>query len=320
MSMARPFAHSTAELVVQVVDAIQANPKTGGEFVESFCGLSQAQAKNALKLAVDLGLLISNKSLFEPSNPLVRFIGTPDETRKAALLRIVLESYHPFIVFRERLRATNSADQAALQTKALLDLDAHREEIKDTLISLGTYSSALVSQGGGRYIATPSDSGNPLAAVADAAQDEGAAELIIRNEIGERSDGLDRQEVIIPLANGLLQAKAGDATRAVGDAARAIESFLARLATRAGVSLAGASGIGQKLERFRAGNHLPKKTVEAARYLAQIRNAADHGVDVDPEVGAIWSIQPSTGIQYVFVACAFMRAVLEREANGRFVI
>lgn len=106
----------------------------------------------------------------------------------------------------------------------------------------------------------------------------------------------------------------------MGDAARAIESFLARLATRAGVSLAGASGIGQKLEKFRAGNHLPKKTVEAAKYLAQVRNAADHGLDVDPDVRAVWSIQPSTGIQYVFVACAFISAALEREASGRFVI
>lgn len=318
--MARPFAHSTAELVVQVVDAVQANRKTRVEFVESFCALSQVQAESALKLAVDLGLLTSNKSEFEPSNPLVRFIGTPDETRKAALLRIVLESYRPFIVFRERLRATNSVDQAALQTKTLLDLDAHREDVKDTLISLGTYSSALASQGGGRYIAASSDSGNPLAALAAAAQDEAAAERTIRKEIGDRSDGLDRQEVIIPLANALLQAKTGNATRAVADAARAVESFLARLATRAGISLAGTSGIGQKLEKFRPGNHLPKKTVEAARYLAQVRNAADHGVDVDPDVGTVWYIQPSTGIQYVFVACAFISAALEREASGRFAI
>ena len=45
ISMARPFAHSTAELVVQVVDAVQASSKTRAEFVEAFCGLSQTQAE-----------------------------------------------------------------------------------------------------------------------------------------------------------------------------------------------------------------------------------------------------------------------------------
>ena len=107
-----------------------------------FAGCRKPKPRPALRLAVDLGLLTCNKLEFEPSNPLVRFIGTPDENRKAALLRIVLESYRPFVVFRDRLLATNSADVAAQQTKTLLDVDAHREEIKDTLISLGTYSSA----------------------------------------------------------------------------------------------------------------------------------------------------------------------------------
>jgi hypothetical protein len=318
--MPRQFAHSTAELVVQAVDAVQANQKATVGFVEAFCALSKVQAENALKLAVDLGLLIRKGAEYEPSNPMVRFISTPDEARKAALLQIVLESYQPFVLFRERLLATNSPDSAALQTKTILDLDAHREEIKDTLISLGTYCSALVSQGGGRYTAVPNDPGNPLLAVASAARDEASAEQIIRSEIGARADTLDRQEVIIPLASALLKAMAGNAPGAVGDAARAVESFLARLADRMGVSLVGAAGIGQKLDKFRPGNHLPKKTVEAAKYLAQIRNAADHGVDVDPDVGSVWHIQRSTGMQYVFVVCAFITAALEREAGGQFLI
>lgn len=318
--MTRPFSHSTAELVVQAVDAVQANQKATVDLVATFCALSRLQAESALNLAVDLTLLTRNGNDYETSNPFVRFIATPDETTKAALLRIVLESYQPFVVFRERLSATNSADTAALQTKTILDLDAHREEMKDTLISLGTYSSALVGQGGGRYTAAPSGLANPLLSVAAAAQDEASAERIIRNEIGPRADMLDRQEVIIPLATALLKAKTGNAPGAVGDAARAVESFLARLANRLGVSLAGATGINQKLDKFRPGNHLPKKTVEAAKYLGQVRNAADHGVDVDPDVGSVWHIQPSTTVQYVFVACAFIAAALEREAGGQFLI
>lgn len=111
--MARLFFHSTAELVVQAVDAVQANRKAKVDLVAAFCALSRLQAESALNLAVDLTLLTRNGTDYEPSNPFVRFIATPDETRKAALLRIVLESYQPFVVFRERLLATNSADTAA---------------------------------------------------------------------------------------------------------------------------------------------------------------------------------------------------------------
>jgi hypothetical protein len=318
--MPRPFAQSTAELVMQVTEAIQANGTADSAFVQNFCDLSATQADNALKLATDLGLLLQNAGKYKLSNPIVSFVATPDESRKAALLRVVLESYDPFIVFRNRLTATSSADTAAQQTKAKLDIDAHREEIKDTLISLGTYTSALASQGGGRYKASEHELDNQLRALAAAANDQAAAEAVIRQQLGTRVDQLDRVEVVVPLANALLNAAALRSNDAVADAARAVESFLARLADRLTVNLAGANGINQKLDKFRAGSHLPKKVVEAAKYLGQVRNAADHGVDVDPEVGDIWEVQQSTGLQYVFVACSFIAAALEREAGGKFII
>ena len=52
--MPRPFADTTAELVVQVVDAVQAQGKARPEDIESFCDLSHSQVENALFLAQDL--------------------------------------------------------------------------------------------------------------------------------------------------------------------------------------------------------------------------------------------------------------------------
>ncbi len=305
---------------MQVTEAVQANGEADSSFVQNFCDLSSIQAENALLLAADLGLLQVNAENYTSANPIVSFVATPDESRKAALLRVVLESFEPFIVFRNRLIATNSADTAAQQTKAQLDIESHREEIKDTLISLGTYTSALISQGGGRYTASNHELNNQLRALADTANDQAAAEAIIRQQIGPMVDQLDRTEVIVPMANALLNAKALRANDAVADAARAVESFLARLADRLTINLTGANGINQKLDKFRPGNHLPKKVVEAAKYLGQVRNAADHGVDVDPDVGHVWQIQQTTALQYVYVACSFINAALEREAGGNFII
>lgn len=318
--MPRAFAHSTAEQVVQVVDAVHVNGKSTASFLEDFCDLSNEQVANALSLSEDLGLLIRTGTEWEAGNILVGFFSTPIDAQKAAVLRIILETYPPFVKFRERLNATNSVDAAAQQTKTLLALQAHREEIKDTLISLGTYTGALTSQGGGRYAISQAPLANELMKLASACEDLVSAEARIRLQLGKREALVDREEVIVPLSRALIKAKENHAADAVTEASIAFESFLVRLAQRMGIVLTGATGIIQKLDKFRPGNHLPKKFAEAGKYLGHLRNAADHGVDVDPEVGAVWHIQDISGLLYVYVSCAMIAACLEREANGDFII
>lgn len=318
--MPRPFHHATAEQTVAAVEAVQVNGPSTAAFVEKFCDLSPQQAAEALNLGVDLGLLSLAGGDYKVASPLARFLTTPDEKRKACVLRIVLESYEPFIVFRDRLSATGSADTAAQQTKTKLDLTAHREEIKDTLLSLGTYTSALRTKGGAKYTREDENTGNHLVEVAKACGDAAAREAHIRAELGDAANAVSRDDVLLPLASALLKATEGKAEEAVTEAGRAVESFLAELAGRMNVSLAGASGITTKLDKFRPGHHLPKKVVEAAKYLGQVRNAADHGRDIDPDVNAVWKIQKGTGIQYVYVACSFIAACYEREHNGPYVI
>lgn len=318
--MPRVFTHSTAEQVVQVVDAVHVKGKTTVSYLENFCDLSAEQVTNATGLAQDLGLIKRSGDEWEAANILASFFSTPIEAQKAGALRIVLEKYHPFIKFRERLVATNSALTAAQQTKALLELDAHREDIKDTLISLGTYTGALSSQGGGRYTLSHEPLANELNELAAACTDLVSAEARVRLQIGARESAIDREEVMVPLSRALLKAKSNLSADAVMQAAIAFESFLVRLGERMGIDLTGANGIIQKLAKFRLGNHLPTKIVESGKYLGHIRNAADHGVDVDPEVGAVWHIQDSTGLIYVYVCCSLISACLEREANGDFII
>jgi hypothetical protein len=318
--MPRPFHHATAEQTVAAVEAVQVNGVTPLSFVEKFCDLSTQQATNALSLAVDLGLLAETGGDYVVSSPLARFVTTPDESGKAAVLRIMLETYDPFIVFRNRLAATGLADTAAQQTKTMLNLTAHREEIKDTLISLGTYTSALRSLGGGRYAVQREEAPNQLLNLAKVCDDVASAEARIRAQVGHAADTVSRQDVLMPLASALMKAASSKGIEAVTEAGKAVESYLAELAGRMGVTLTGASGIIQKFDRFRTGNKLPKKIVEASKYLGQIRNAADHGRDTDPDVNAVWKIQATTALEYVFVACSIIAACNAHEKTGDFLI
>jgi len=77
----------------------------------------------ALALAVDLGLLGEGAGVFSPVSPLCKLLRTPQEKERAAVLRVTIESFEPFLIFREELEATADASTAANRTKARLDLD-----------------------------------------------------------------------------------------------------------------------------------------------------------------------------------------------------
>ena len=316
MPVPRPFFQSTAEEVIASVEAVVVNGKpTTADFVTQFIDVPLERAKNALRLAADLGFLSVNANgEYSGSGPLSQMLISPNASPKIAALRVALESYEPFVLFRTRLKATDFPAEAARQTKVVLDLNEHRDIIKDTLISLGTYSHALDTEGGGLFVPANDAIENRLLALAQACGDVAAAEARVRVQMGDgAADRVARNEVFLPLANALLKAASGDARGAVLLAGNAVESYLEALAVRVGgVNLAGAAGLNAKLERFTVANALPKKLIQVGKYLGNIRNAADHGLG-DPDVNAPWTIQESTGMEFVYVACSFISSVTARE-------
>jgi hypothetical protein len=310
----RPFFHTTAEDVIASTEAVIVNGKpTSATFVSQFLDIPLDRVENALKFAVELEFLSFNAGHYSAHGPLSQLLSTPKLMQKAAVLRVALESYEPFTMFRTRLKATDFASQAAQQTKVALDLDGHRDVVKDTLINLGTYSHALDTEGGGLYVPSNDSLENRLLSLAQACGDLISAEGRVNVQLGDAAVALiSRNDVILPLANALLKAASGDARGAVVLAGNAVESYLTALAGRLGVPNAvGAPGVNAKLVHFATANAIPSKLVAVGKYLGNVRNAADHGVDA--EVGAAWTIQESTGTEFVFVACSFVNAVTARE-------
>jgi len=314
--MPRSFWRATAEAVVAAVDAAYvASQPVDATYVADFAQLTVTNATSALALAVDLGFLDEAAGLHSVASPLCRAFVTPNLQRKATALRVALEDYEPFIRFRERLMATGDATLAARQVKQLLDLTADHEEVRETLLSLGQYSQALIAEGGGAYKAREDADAYDLAALAEGCATDAAAEQLIRARLGDRAlSNISREDVVVPLADALKLARGGDGRGAVVCAGNAVESYLAGLGGRLGVGLAGKAGLNAKAQEIAAQGHLPTKLVNVSRYLGHIRNAADHGVDAD--IGVPWTIRGATGLEYVFVACSFIAATTERELAG----
>jgi hypothetical protein len=265
-------------------------------------------------MAEDLGFVARQGPSWVNRSPLSRYVSTFGQPQRAATLRIMLESYEPFRIFRQQLVATADANRAARHTKAALGLTAHPDEIKDTLVNLGTFAEALVTSGGGHY--TPSEQPvlNALSEVAHACADVAAAEHRIRQLLGPDAAGsVSQADVIDPLANALIKAAEPDARGAVLRAGNAIDSFITGAAAGPAVSLVGATGINSKLQRFATGAILPPKVLSVGYYLGNVRNAADHGVD--PAFGVAWTIRNATGLEFVFVACSFIAITVSRLAG-----
>lgn len=318
--MPRQFSQATAEQVLRVSEAAVAlNASATALTISQYNDLPQDLTQRALNLAVDLGLLAVNADNFMPASPLCKLLRTPQEKERAAVLRVIIESYEPFLVFREELEATADAAAAANRTKVRLELDCHREEIKDTLVSLATFSGALIVGHGNSYERDNKSLSNLLAELAAGSGEEAAAIYRVREELGPAAAAVcDHYEVIAPMAASARHASGGAAGReAVVNAGNAVESFLSWYGNECGHPVGNSHGLNAKVEALRIGGHIPTKLVNASKYLGHIRNAADHGVDND--IGAAWDISEATGRNYVFVALQFIRSVVDFH-NGRHEI
>lgn len=277
MPLASP---TTAEQVVAAVEAVVSNGANAtADLVAAFLDTAHARAAAALDMAVELGLLAKTKDVYDCVSPLCRY--TLNAEQKAAVLRVVLEAYPPFNKFRERLVATADVSLAAQQTKALFALGAHRDEVRDTLVSLGTYSHAIVTEGGGNYQLEVASLANHLQVLSAACTELMASEGRVRIQLGPAAENVlaaQRDSVIVPLADALVRANNRDGSGAVQQAGNAVEAHIDAMAVRMGVPLTGATGIMRKLQKFEAPTRrLPAKLVHIGSYLGSVRNAADHG-------------------------------------------
>lgn len=314
---------TTAEQVIGATDAaLQSLSGVDEQAVAVFLDTTPDHARNALRMAVQLGLLTERAHNDYVSLSLcAKFLVTSVREEKAAVFRFVLEQYTPFHVFKQKLDlATGVAGQAATQTKGICCIQAHRDVIAATLIDLGTYANALTTQGAGLYLASEGLSLNYLKVLDNALESRQSTELFVCRRLErEASEWIDRSTVLDNLITAYQRLRtANDDPRApIVYAGNAVESFLVQLAGQYGTNLQGANGINAKADRLRAASHLAAKHLGMLKYLGHVRNAADHGTDT--EIGQQWMVMENTAIEYVHVAISVITDLVDAR-NGIYKV
>lgn len=315
-----PFHNATTEQVVMVTEAvILGQPEATLAYVEDFTQIRRTNSENALNLAIDLKLIIENTSRYYSSHSLAKYLVTKNQQTKAAIIRIILEEYKPFKVFSERLESTEDPNLAATQTKVLLDLDAHRDDIKDTLLSMGTYAQLLNVLGGGRYSVIKKHIHNSIEIVRDIVEDYAACRLKVIELLGENiANTLSAESIISPISDGLVHANKHLSREAIVNIGNGIESYLLWFGNEHGLNLSAFHGINARIDQLSTQGHMPIKYKFIGKYLGHIRNAADHGIDGD--IGKSWEFNSESGLEYFSVACSFLSNTFNYLKNNQTFI
>lgn len=308
-----PFniVQTTAEDIIGVVDAVLARPGNCNKaFVSEFADISSTQADNALQMAVEMKLIDSTApDVFSSSSQLGKLIvSSRNDENKAAILRLVLEQYEPYITFKSRYRYSGSLDTAAKQTKSLYSMGSGYKEIKNTFINIATYAKSMINDGAGSYKLNEDDV-SYVEILNLALKFKSNDEHALQQQLGQAVyDYLDKVNVYSPLSDAFskIQSSSIEYKPIILYAGNAFESFLLQIANDNTISLQGKSGVIQKCEAL--SSILSKKHRGMIQYLGQVRNAADHGTDPD-EDGKTWVISEDTAMMYPLLVASLIKDI-----------
>ncbi|NJB87821.1 hypothetical protein GGR26_003607 [Lewinella marina] len=321
--MAHTIPQTTAEEIVGATDCIVlSNGTATDQIIADFIGTTLANAGNAAVLSEQLGLVQRDvNNVYSKASLLSNYLVTASLDQRASILRMVLEEYDPYALFKYRLAIAPTFQDAANQVKAIYCIPQHRNEIANTLISLGTYTNSLQTQGGGQYLTSSTKlSQDDIRVIRSLADDRQVVEHSLITRLSEELyQSLNRPDVFIPLVDALMLVgnQQNDFRAPIVHAGNAVETYLSAVGAHYGVNMAGAHGINAKINRITQANHLSDKHKNMVNYLGHVRNACDHGID--GAIGAAWQISESTSKEYVHVAISSIKAIHE-SMNGRHIL
>lgn len=312
---------TTAEDIVGVVDAVLAKMEVSDlSFVSEFADISINQAKNALDMAVEMKLIDTDDCGEYYSNSLLArlLVSARSDHHKATIMRFVIEQYEPFITFKARFGFSQSIDLACKQVKSLYSMQSSYKDIKNTLTNIATYAKAMISDGANQYIFNH-DCVSYLEILDVVLKSKANDDHALRCLLGEDTyEFIDEEKVYAPLSDAFskVQNELSEGKTIVLYACNAFESFLKQIADLHSIDLIGKNGIGQKTNAL--SSVISKKHRGMIEYIGQVRNAADHGADVD-ENGNVWEISEETARVYPTIVATIIKDIVLRE-NGNIYV
>ncbi|MGN0364934.1 MAG: hypothetical protein ACI4E5_03230 [Suilimivivens sp.] len=313
---------TTAEDIIAVTDAVLARAEDSNlDFICEFADISEMQAKNALHMAEELNLIESDSvhSTYSSGSFLGRLlVSSRNDNHKAAIMRLIIEQYETYITLKTRYAFTETLDLASKQEKTLYSMTANYKDIKNTIISIATYVMGMINDGASCYKFN-NDDVLYIEIVDLALKFKANDDNALKQQLGEKVyNYIDRTNVFNSLSDAYSKIQNADeeVKAIILYAGNAFESFLQQIASEHSTSLVGKNSILQKADAL--SGVLSKKHRGMISYIGQVRNAADHGADVD-EGGRTWEVSEETAYTYPIIIANLIKNICQREDGRLFV-
>jgi hypothetical protein len=280
--------------------------------VQQVTGLSEAQARNALIMAVQLRMLNESppgEFAYTGSAQLRNSVkeGLPQFFRAAA------QQFPPFLFYVGFLARGYDPLESARQSSSIFGIGLGVEKVTSIFGRWSKYTGIIDAHGNLDFRPQEILTLGFINRLHEALQAELSAQTFVLNELGAvaadlYTRGLDLNSIGKALVNH--ERSPNDALREAGSL---LESYLAQSSKAAG----GPGALLVPLVDFLSGSgqkQILKSHKNLVYGVAGFRNAADHGSD--PDTGEPWSLTPEAALVGVLLVLLAMRSIARYMSNG----
>ena len=211
------------------------------QYISEFADISEQQAQNAIKMAVNMELLyFDSTSQSYKSDSLLShlLVSARNDLQKATIMRFILEQYKPFKSFKDRYIFTQSIDLACKQLKVLYGMTTTYRDIKNTITNIATYAKAMISDGANQFVLND-DQVTYLEILDVVLKSKANDDNALKTLLGESTyNYIDADKVYTPLSDAFskVQNELTEGKTIILYSGNAFESFLQQIADEHSVS------------------------------------------------------------------------------------
>lgn len=311
---------ATAEQLVRAAEGVHVlGPEASLDGIARFLDGTPARAQSALEAAEALGFVTRSAAPDTWTGALVAgALAASNAAEKTVLVRLHLERFRPYAVFRARIAAGEHPKDAARQACVSEGLTSDPLDAEETLLNWALYSQSLV-HGPERELLVPGDDQvlHKALAIQEAVATKRDTVLAhITQKLGVEAAGFAAGEALDGLVESYLTIIAGGAMdHAMFQLGKGLEAWFKKLPELdPDITLPpGAMTMGAIANSLRGHGLTTRKHHALLLGVIAVRNAADHAADAD--IGATWAISRDTALATSHLAWSTMRSVFAGRAG-----
>jgi len=277
------------------------------DIIAEYSDIANDSAQKALKMAMQLGFVQQESTLFKPIHPFARLFTDAKTNEKKAILKFKLMEYEPFKFFANLILKGQDETRASCKTQMVYNFSGSPMILRNTFLDLGIFSRIFVEKETGIetvFDAEP-DIRNIFESISNTLNEEAQVENFISTQLDE--DVLEYVRSFIDRLKTAALRISSNSKSCVKDTADVFEDFLKKICSEESVDITGANGIIEVGNRLKSASKITSKHQGFINFIGHMRNAFKH--TTDSEINATWDVSSDLPLNLFLVTLTAMNSI-----------